>query len=49
MELKKIRVDAVLFFNNGARERKEFEFEKLGQKFKTKTKHNSWMGLWKKI
>ncbi len=25
------------------------KFEKLGQKFKTKSKNNSWMGLWKKI
>jgi hypothetical protein len=25
------------------------KFEKLGKKFKTRGKHNSWMGLWKKI
>lgn len=25
------------------------EFEKLRKKFKTKSKHSSWMGLWKKI
>lgn len=31
MEFKKIRVDTVLHYNNGSRERKEFEFEKLGQ------------------
>jgi hypothetical protein len=25
------------------------KLEKLGKKFKTQSKHNSWMGLWKKI
>lgn len=25
------------------------KLEKLGKKFKTKTKHNNWIGLWKKI
>ena len=31
MIINKIRVDTFLSFNNGSRERKEFEFDKYGQ------------------
>jgi hypothetical protein len=31
MKIKKIKVDAVISFSDGSRQRKEFDFDKLGQ------------------